>query len=174
MSGPIGSNQIDICGVVVATRTGNAPKKMNAESTPSCCNFIQAEGEKTHAASYPGCSHSKRELQRGTAKRTPKGHSNSTSELSFAAALHQDNQHQQPKEPQKEGNNIRHPVKHYLSQQEFQEPGLSAQAASSSINNTVATIVHQIMTELSGLVSEEDRVIVIIKMVLNLMQHIGC
>jgi hypothetical protein len=40
---------------------------------------------------------------------------------------------------------------------------------SSSSNDTVATAVHQIMIELSKAVSEEDRVTVITKLVLNLM-----
>jgi hypothetical protein len=39
---------------------------------------------------------------------------------------------------------------------EFQKTGLSVQASGSSNNDTVATAVHQIMTELSKAVSEED------------------
>jgi hypothetical protein len=38
----------------------------------------------------------------------------------------------------------------------------------------MATVVHQIMTELSEAVSEKDRIMVITKMVLNLMQQNGC
>jgi hypothetical protein len=53
----------------------------------------------------------------------------------------------------------------YLPQKEFQKTGLSVQAPRSSSN---ATVVHQIMTELSKAVSEEDRVTVITKLVLNL------
>jgi hypothetical protein len=62
----------------------------------------------------------------------------------------------------------------YLPQKEFQKTGLSVQAPSSSNNNTVATIVHQIMTEVTEAVSEEDRVMVITKLVLNLMHQNGC
>jgi hypothetical protein len=58
-------------------------------------------------------------------------------------------------------------MQQYLPQQEFQKTGLSVQAPSLSNSDTVATVVHPIMTELSGAVSEEDRVMVIIKMVLN-------
>jgi hypothetical protein len=47
------------------------------------------------------------------------------------------------------------------------------QAPSLSSNDTVATVVHQIMTELSKAVSEEDRVMVITKLVPNLMQQNG-
>jgi hypothetical protein len=56
----------------------------------------------------------------------------------------------------------------------FQKTGLSVQAPSLSDNYTVATIVHQIMTELSKAVSEEDRVMIITKMALNFMQQNGC
>jgi hypothetical protein len=64
-------------------------------------------------------------------------------------------------------------VQQYLPQQEFQKSGVLVQAPSSSNNNTVAIVVYLIMTEPSGAVSEEDRVMVITKMVLNLMQQNG-
>jgi hypothetical protein len=95
-------------------------------------------------------------------------------EQSYAAALRQDKQHPQPKAPQTDGKSVRHPLQQYLSQQGFQKPGLSVQAPISSNNNAVATVVQQIMIELSGAVSEEVRVMVIRKMVLNLMQQNGC
>jgi hypothetical protein len=38
----------------------------------------------------------------------------------------------------------------------------------------VATVVQQIMTELSGAVSEEDKIAAITKIVLNLMKQDGC
>jgi hypothetical protein len=50
----------------------------------------------------------------------------------------------------------------------------SVQAPSSSNSDTVATVEHQIMTELSKAVSEEDRVMVVTKLVLYLMQQNGC
>jgi type IV pilus biogenesis protein CpaD/CtpE len=65
-------------------------------------------------------------------------------------------------------------VQQYLPQQEFQKTSLSLQAPSSSNNATVATVVHQIMTDLSEAVSEKDRIMVITKIVRNLMQQNGC
>jgi hypothetical protein len=81
---------------------------------------------------------------------------------SYADALRQDKQHQQPQATQTE--------QHYLPQKEFQKTGLSVQAPSSSSIDTLDAVVHQIMTELSKAVSE-DRVVVITKLVLNLMQQ---
>jgi hypothetical protein len=63
-------------------------------------------------------------------------------------------------------------VQKHLPQQEYQKTGLSVQAPSSSYNDTVATIVHQIMTELSGALSQEERIISITKVELNLMKKI--
>jgi hypothetical protein len=54
-----------------------------------------------------------------------------------------------------------------------QKIDLSVQSPSSSNNDSVATVVHQIMTKLNKAVSEEDRVMVITKLV-NLMQQNGC
>jgi hypothetical protein len=62
----------------------------------------------------------------------------------------------------------------YLPQKKFQKTGLSVQAPSSSNNDTVAMVVRQIMTKLSKALSEEDRVMVISKLILNLMQQKGC
>jgi hypothetical protein len=50
---------------------------------------------------------------------------------------------------------------------EFQKTGLSVQAPSSSDSDAVATVVQQIMIELSEVVSKEDRIMVITKVVLN-------
>jgi hypothetical protein len=51
----------------------------------------------------------------------------------------------------------------------FQKTGLSVQASISTNNETleIATVVQQVMTELSEAVSEEDKVMVITKIVLN-------
>jgi hypothetical protein len=51
---------------------------------------------------------------------------------------------------------------------------MSVQAPSSSNNEFVATVVQQIMTKLTKAESEADRVMVITKLVLNLMQQNGC
>jgi predicted membrane protein len=89
-----------------------------------------------------------------------------SSQQSYADALRQDKQHQQPQAMQTE--------RQYLSQRKFQKTHLSVQVPSSFNNDTVASVVHQIRIELSKAVSEEDRVMVIIKLVLNLMQQNGC
>jgi hypothetical protein len=67
-------------------------------------------------------------------------------------------------------------VQQHLLLQEIQKMGLSVQAPSSSNNDTlkVATVVRQIMTELSAAVSKRDKIEVITKMVLNLMKQNGC
>jgi hypothetical protein len=89
---------------------------------------------------------------------------------SYTAALCEDKQHQQPQTMQTE--------QQYLPQKEFQKTGLSVQAPSLSNNDTVATAVHQIMSKLTKAVSEEDKVMVITKLVLNAtkwqLEFIGC
>jgi hypothetical protein len=82
---------------------------LNTESTPRCCNCALTEGDKSHPASYRGCSHAKGELQRRRAQRAPKGPTGRTffskftsPQQSYAAALHQDTQHQQPQTTQTE------------------------------------------------------------------------
>jgi hypothetical protein len=92
--------------------------------------------------------HAKGELQRRRAQRAPKGLSGRTffskftsTQQSYAAALRQDKQQQQPQTAQTE--------QQYVPQQEFQKTDLSVQAPSSSNNDSVATVVHQIMTKLT-------------------------
>jgi hypothetical protein len=67
-------------------------------------------------------------------------------------------------------------VKRHLPQQEIQKTGVSVQAPSLFNNETikVATVVQQIMTEPSEAVSAKDRIMVVTKMVLNLMNQNGC
>jgi hypothetical protein len=81
--------------------------------------------------------------------------------------------HLQPQAQQADGKNERHPVQQHLLQPEIQRTDLSVKAPSSSNNDTVATIVHQIMTELSEAPSQEDRIMDITKMVLNFMKQNG-
>jgi hypothetical protein len=71
---------------------------------------------------------------------------------------------------------VQHPVQQHLPQQEMQRTGLSVQAPSSSDNDRlkVAIVVRQIMRDLSEAVSEEDKIMVITKMVLNLMKQNSC
>jgi hypothetical protein len=55
-----------------------------------------------------------------------------------------------------------------VPQQEIQKTGLSVQTPSSSNDDmTVATVVQHVMTELSEAVSDEDKIMIITKMVLN-------
>jgi hypothetical protein len=69
-----------------------------------------------------------------------------------------------------------HPVQQRLPQQEVQRTGLSVQAPSSSNNETlkVAIVIQQIKTELSGTVSEKDKIMVITKVLLHLMKENVC
>jgi type IV pilus biogenesis protein CpaD/CtpE len=82
--------------------------------------------------------------------------------------LHQDTQHQQRWEI------VRNPLQQYLSEQEFKKTGLSVQAPSLSNNGTAATVVKQILTELSGSVLGEESIMAITKMALTLMKQNGC
>jgi hypothetical protein len=95
-----------------------------------------------------------------------------TSEQSYETALRPDTEHQQPQAPQTDGNSVRHPLQQHLPVQDIQKTGLSVQAPSSSVNDTlkVDTVVRQIMKELSEAVSEEDKIMIITIIVLNLMQ----
>jgi hypothetical protein len=158
------------------------PEKTNTESTLSCCNCTLVEGEKPHPASYRGCSHEKGEQQRRRAQRAPKGFSGRTffskftsSEQSYAAASRQDTQQQQPQARRQTGKRAAHrsaasPL------QDIQKTGLSVRAPSSSDYDKlkVSTVVRQIMKELSEAVSEEDKVMIVIMMVLDLMKRNGC
>jgi hypothetical protein len=135
------------------------------ETTLSCCNCTLVKGEKRDPASYRGCSHAKGELQRRRAQRLPKESFGRTffskvtsPEQTYTDALRQDTQHQQHQAPQTDEKMLAH-VQQHLPQQEFQKTGLSVQAPSSSNSDTLATVVPQIMTELSVAVPEEDRMV---------------
>jgi hypothetical protein len=118
------------------------PEKSNTESTPSCCICTLVERKKPHPASYRRWSDAKGELQRRRAQRAPKGFSErpffskfTSPQQSYAAALRQDKQHQQPQATQTQ--------QQYLPQREFQKRGLSVQVPTLSSNTTVATVVHR-------------------------------
>jgi hypothetical protein len=155
------------------------PEKANEESTPRC-NCTLVEGEKTHPASYRVCSHAEGEQQRRNAQRVPKGFSGrrlfakfTSAEQSYAAAFLQKAQQQQPQAPQTNGRSVQYLVQQHLAQVEFQKTGLSVQSPSSSHNDKlkVATVVRQIMKELSEAVSEEEKVMIVTMMVFNLLQR---
>jgi hypothetical protein len=73
------------------------------------------------------------------------------------------------------GKTLRIPLQQHLPQQIIQRTGLPVQAHSSTNSDTlkIATVVQQIMTELSEALSEKDRIMIITIMVLNLMKQNG-
>jgi hypothetical protein len=106
------------------------------------CSNCTLVGEELYPASYLGCSHAEGEQQRRRAQRAPKGFSGRTlfskftsSEQTYAAALHQDIQQQQPQAPQTYEKSVHYPVQQHLPQQEFQKMGLAVRASSLSDND---------------------------------------
>jgi hypothetical protein len=161
----------------------DCPEKENNEnSVPNCCNCSLKEGERPHPSNYRGCSHAKAETLRRRIQRTGQNEltgnrfsgSRVTPGQSFAAVLRgntQQPQQQQLQPAERSGDQRR-------SQQNNQQTGQSVQAPSvnsSSLDDMfkVATIVQQIMTELNGAVSEENKIVAITKIVLNLMKQNG-
>jgi hypothetical protein len=82
------------------------PEKTNTESRSSCCNCTPVEGKKSYPVSYRGCRH----VKVGTAKEKSTTSSQgiiwrmffskfTSQDQSYAAALCQDMQHQQPQAP---------------------------------------------------------------------------
>jgi hypothetical protein len=67
-------------------------------------------------------------------------------------------------------------MQQHLPQQEIQKTGLSIKVPSSFNSDMakVATVMQQIITELSEAVLEKDKIMVITKMVLNLMIQNDC
>jgi hypothetical protein len=67
-------------------------------------------------------------------------------------------------------------VEQHLPQEEIQKAGLSVQAPGLLNNDTfeVSTLYQHIIGELSGAMSEEGKIMVIAKMVLNLLKQTGC
>jgi hypothetical protein len=88
----------------------------------------------------------------------------------------QDTQQQQLQAPQADERSVQHPIQQHLPQQEIQKMGLSVQSPSSSDNDKlkIATVVQQIVKELSEAVSEEDKAMIVTMMVLDLTQRNGC
>jgi hypothetical protein len=97
----------------------------------------------SHPASYRGRCYAKGELQRRRAQRAKLV----SPEQSYAAALRQDRQ----PASQTDEENLWSPVQQHLPQQEIHKTGLLEQAPSSSNIDMmkVATVVHQIITDLS-------------------------
>jgi hypothetical protein len=67
-------------------------------------------------------------------------------------------------------------VQQHLPQQDIQTTDPSVQVLSSTSNDMlkVATVVQQIITEGNEAVSEEHKIMIITKMVLNLIKQNGC
>jgi hypothetical protein len=62
MANPQGGNQILNLPLFLITLARNetsqeCPDKANEHSTPRCCNFTLADGDKLHSSNYRGCSH---------------------------------------------------------------------------------------------------------------------
>jgi hypothetical protein len=160
------------------------PEKGNTASTPACCNCRLAEGEKPHPANYRGCRHAKEELQK---KKTQKSPQNTTGRVftstptnpgvSFATALRGKKEDQQ-QTPARQVAVADPGAVEPTPQQRQQSTGQSVRAQnvnSEPLDNMlrVVTVVQQIMTEFNCAVSEEDKIVVITKIVLNLMKQNG-
>jgi hypothetical protein len=112
----------------------------------------------TPSSVIPSCPFAKGVLRNLRAKGPPRGSSGriffskfTSQEQSYAAAFRQDMQHQQPHAPQTYGNNLRSPCSGIFHNRKFREQVLSVQAPSSSNSDKlkIATVVQQIMTEIS-------------------------
>jgi hypothetical protein len=141
-----------------------------------------AEGEKPHPANYRGSSHTKEELQRERPQKSPKTTTGrvfsstlATLAVSFAIALRGGKQQQQPPAPQTPAA-IEKPSSSAGTPQ--QPTGQSAQASnvnSLPLDNMLRaiTVLQQIMTEFSGAVSKQDKILAIAKFVLDLIEQTG-
>jgi hypothetical protein len=147
-----------------------------------------AEGDKPHPANYRGCRHAKEELQRRKTQRTPKTTTGRVSSsniitpgVSFAAALRgsEDQQQQQPQAsqvpvappPTTVKQNIPAPALQQTTGQSVQAPLVDSQPLDNMLR--VVTVVQQIMTEFSGALSEEDKIVAITKIVPKLRNQNG-
>jgi hypothetical protein len=147
---PNGQTHMETLPLFLATLIRNA--KSQEIFKPNSLNHVdQVDSYRIQTGLTQCCPRERRRAQRAPNGPSP--------QHTYAAALHQDKQHQQPQTTQTE--------QQYLTQKEFQKTSLSIQAPSSSNNETVATVVHQIMTELTKAVLEEDRVMAIKKLILN-------
>jgi hypothetical protein len=163
------------------------PKKGNASSTPACCNCRFADGEKPHPANYRGCSHAKEELQKKKLQKAPKPatgrvfSSNIVNPgVSFAAALRGGaSQDQRPLArqppvavpPAARKSGVTAPVQGQETGQSVQAPNVSSHPSDNMLK--VVTVVHQIMREVSGALSQQEQIMAISKIVFNLMNQDG-
>jgi hypothetical protein len=138
--------------------------------------------EEPHPSNYRGCSHAKEEMQKRKLQKAPKttmgrvfSFIQITPGLFFMVVLHSDSQQQQ--QPQLPSVEQACPATMGEMRHSQQVPSQSVQvpnANSSSVNDifkVVTTIVEQIIRELSGAKSEEDRTMAITKILLKLMKQ---
>jgi hypothetical protein len=145
------------------------PETNNREtSIPHCCNCQLKDGERPHASNYRGCSHAKEELERKRMQR-PSNRGLRAGKFSadyvvpgksFAAALRSNPQQRQPPVVTKEA-----PAPTEHQQQNAGQPVQASNVSSVALDNKfrIATVVQQIMTEFSGAVSEEEKIVAITK-----------
>jgi hypothetical protein len=157
------------------------PEKTNAGSTPRCCNCTLVEGEKPHPASYRGCSHAKGEQKRRRAQRGPKGFSRRTffakftsAEQSYAAAIASIDQIIATKGMAERWEKRATPLSVASATVGISENGCHYRLTVRLTKLKVATVVRQIMRELSEYILEEDKVMIVTMLVLDLMQRNGC
>jgi hypothetical protein len=146
-----------------------------------------AEGDKLYPANYPGFKLAKEELQRRKAQRTPKtttgrvfSSHRTTPGVSFVAAVRGNAEQQQ--QPQANKVPATSPpttgIKYVPAPALKQETGQSVQAPNTynqPLDNMLrlVTVVQQIMIDFNGVVTEEDKIVVIIEIVLNHMKQNG-
>jgi hypothetical protein len=158
----------------------DCPEKRNASSQPACCNCELVEGKSVHPANYRGCSHAREVLRVKKSQATLKTAARvftsnfATPALSFAAALRGEKSTTPPIQQAAERPAKSQPT----TPRPQQETGQSVQAPNVSglpLDNMVRVVsaVQQIITELSGAVSEESKILAITRIVFNLMKENG-
>jgi hypothetical protein len=146
-----------------------------------------AEGEKAHPANYRVCRHPKEELQNSKSQGTPKATTGrvfssnvTTPGISFAAAVRGSTaQEQRPQalqipvaDPSSAGRpNVPSPEQQQETDQSVRAAIVNSEPLDSMVR--VVILVQQIMTDFNGAVSDKDKIVVITKIVLNLMNQNG-
>jgi hypothetical protein len=138
-----------------------------------------AEGEKTHPANYRGCKHAKEEMWKRKPQTTPKPTAGKVfssnpmkPHLSFVAALR--GQRSQPQHEEAPATSNSEPA---AINPTVQRTGRSVQAP--TVNSDplemfrAFSVVEQILAELKGAASEEDKTLSVAKIVFKLMKQNG-
>jgi hypothetical protein len=144
---------------------------------PACCNCQLAERDKPHPANYRGCKHAKEEMRKKKPQITHKptaGRVFSANpvkpHLSFAAALR--GQGSQPMYEEEPANSNSEPA---TTNHTVQKTGQAVQAPTVNSDSLemfrAFSVAQQIMAELKGSASEEDRFVSIAKIIFNLMKQ---